>query len=362
MSVTFGNPGAPSQATINYDALFTSSLANYKKTLEDNIATSTPLFYKIKSSKAWQSYPGGTHLKIPLMYELQTADTFAGYDLLNTDPVDGLTNAIWQWSRAAIPIAISKDEETDNTEPAQIVPLLGSKIKQAELGFKDFFNKMILQGNGINGGDVDDPYVSPNNGSLGVEPLAKLIAVDPTASLSVGNIDQSSHAWWRNQTEDFSTVTTTTGLLQKFMTLINNCRKGTGGGDLICVTDQTTYEWLIIAIYHRTRHDPQETANFPFQNFKYQGVTFTWDEHMIDAANNGTDATASGAEGTAYMLNMDYFMMKYHPQMNFTNEPFQTPVGQAAKVSQIFWKGQLCISNRRKHGVGHGIPRTFTIS
>lgn len=358
-TTTFGNPGAPSAVTKNLDALFSSSLSNYNKKLQDNISTSLAVLQKMKASKAWKAYNGGTDLRVRLMYELGQADTYKGYDLLPTDPSDGMTQAVYQWARAAVPVSISEDEETDNSGEGQLGPLLSDKIMQAEMGFKTFFNKMILQGNGINGGNIADAYVSPNNASTGLLPLAHLVHYDPTSAVNVGNIAQDSNDWWRNVTTNFSSVTTTTGLLQKVITLINDCSKGSGGLPDIVICDQTTYEWLEIAIYHRVRHDPETVADFPTAAFKFRGVTFTWDEHVSDPVTNVTNTSTYGV---MYALNTNFFEVRYHPSVNFKNDPFVKPHNQAAKSSHIRWKGQFVVTNRRKQGVGHSIPRTFTIS
>jgi hypothetical protein len=358
-STTFGNPGAPSQVIKNLDAVFATSLSNYNKKLQDNISTSIPLLKKMQSSKAWKSYSGGTDLRVPLMTKLTRGDSYKGYDVLPTDPTDGITQAVYPWARWAVPISISEDEETDNMGEGRLIELFSSKIMQSELGIKEDFNQQILQGNGMNGGSVVDPYLSPNNASNGILPLAHLVQVDPTSSLAVGNIDQDSRTWWRNQSTTFTGITTTTALLQKVITLINNCSKGPGGIPDLIVTDQTTYEWLEIAVYHRSRHEISETADFPFANFKFRGVTFCWDEHVSDPV---TDVTNCDTYGVIYALNTQFFEMKYHPSVNFKNDPFVTPYNQAAKSSHIRWKGQLVVTNRRKHGVGHTIPRTFTIS
>lgn len=358
-TTTFGNPGAPSVVTKNLDALFATSLSNYNKKLQDNISTSIPLLKKMQASKAWKSYSGGTDLRVPLMTKLTEGDSYKGYDVLPVDPTDGITQAVYPWARWATPVSISEDEETDNMGEGRLIELFSSKIMQSELGIKEDFNKQILQGNGMNGGNVYDAYLSPNNASNGILPLAHLVQTDPTSAVTIGNIEQDSEAWWRNQTADFSSVTTTTGLLQAIITLINDCSKGPGGLPDLIVCDQTTFEWLEIAIYHRTRHDPETVADFPFANFRFRGVTFCWDEHVSDPITNVTN---TGTYGVIYALNTSFFEMKYHPQVNFKNDPFVKPYNQAAKSSHIRWKGQLVVTNRRKHGVAHSIPRTFTIS
>ena len=358
-TLTLGTPGAASVKTINFDALFSQSLANNKKGIEDTISTSNSFYKRIKDSAAWESYEGGTHLEIPLMTELGSTDTYAGYDLLNTDPMDGVTKALFTWARTSTPITISGDEETDNYGPQQLINMVTTKTTQAVSGAAEFFSKMLLQGNLLNSGTITDPYTSPNNGSVGINPLALLIHYDPTSTVTIGNIDQGSNTWWRNKSVTFAGTTTTTELLKKVMNLVNECSKGPGGRPDLVLCDQTTYEWLITAIYHRTRHDPKEVADWPFESFMFRNIMFTWDEFVSDPV---TGVANTDTLGVIYCINTKFFSVKYHPRRNFIHRPFQTPPNQDGKVSHIFWKGQVCVSNRRKHGVGHSVPRTFTIS
>src|SRR4051812_28807757 len=110
---TYGN-SAPSQNTINYDAVLGTSLFNYRKKLTDNISKSNPFFYKIKENGMYEDEDGGVAIQIPLMYGLAAANTYSGYDVLDVQPTDGITNAFFNWSQAAVPISISRLEERQN--------------------------------------------------------------------------------------------------------------------------------------------------------------------------------------------------------------------------------------------------------
>ena len=357
---TYGAPGTPSVKTINFDAVFTQSLANYRKTLTDQISESNSFYKRIKNSGSWTTVDGGTNIEIPLMIALGSPDTFDGYDLLDTTPMDGVTMALFDFRQVSVPVTISGKEQRNNKGVGKLVDMLSTKLQQAEMGLQEFFNKMLLQGNKVNGGNLVDPYVSPINGSLGVDPLPLLIHFDPTAAVDIGNIDQNANNWWRNQTQDVSVdSTTTTELIRHIETLINNCSKGPGGVPDIAICDQTTFEWLKTAIYHRTRHEAQTTADWPFENVMFRRTMFVWDEQVPDVANNLAD---TGTEGTIFMVNSKFFSVKTHKDANFVSSEFVRPANQDAKISQIMWQGGVCVSNRRKHGVAHGIPRTFTIS
>jgi hypothetical protein len=360
---TYGASGAPSQNTINYDSVLGTSLFNYRRTLTDNISKSNPFFYKIQENGQYEDEDGGVAIQVPLLYGLTPADTYSGYDTLNTDPTDGITDAFFDWSQMAVPITISRKEERQNAAAHRMIKLLESKMKQAETGIQEFFAKMLIQGNAFMGGNVYDPYVSPRNGSYGIDPLSKLIANDPTSASvqpTVGNINQSTKDWWRNQVTNSSLTTSSkpTDFLLEADHIYNNCSKGPGGAPDLILTDQRTYEMWRAAYYDKYRRNAESDKNYPFENFRFNKALVMWDEFMIDSYSNSTTITY----GTAFFINTKYCKVTYDTESNFINTPFVKPANQDAKVAHILWMGATTISNRRKLGVWNKIPASLTYS
>jgi|ERR1700741_4381302 len=360
---TYGSASAPSQNTINYDSILGTSLFNYRRTLTDNISKSNPFFYKIKENGMYTDEDGGVAIQIPLLYGLSQADTYSGYDVLNTDPTDGITNAFFDWSQMAVPISISRLEERQNAQSHRMVKLLETKMMQAETGIKEFFAKQLLQGNALKGGSTNiyDPYVSIRNGSYGIDPLPKLIANDPTSSSvqpTVGNINQSTSSWWRNQvtTSSLTTSSSPTAFLLEADHLYNNCSKGSGGPPDLILTDQRTFEMWRAAYYDKYRRTADSDKNYPFENFRFNRATVMWDEFMPDVYSNSTTITY----GAAYFINTKNCSVVYDKESNFINTPFVKPANQDAKVAHILWMGNTCINNRRKLGVWTKIPASLT--
>ena len=338
----------PSSVTDNFDALFTTSLRNAKKSLEDQISTSNALLFKImKMNKTYKSEASlGYQIQIPLMYELSQADSYDGYDTLQVDPIDGITSALYDWRQMSVPVVISGKELKINKGENQLINLMTAKIDQAKLGIQDLFGKAMIRGNGVNGGNLHAPYASPNNGSLFIDPILKLIRMDPTASEVIGNINQNTYTWWRNQFTD-SAATTFVGWRKELRTLYNNCGKGPGGFPDLHITDQTTFELWEAALESFHQNPSYVKADLPFETIQFRGNAVTWDEFVPDAKNN----TVAVTEGTWLMINTKYWTIKYEAETNFDSTPFQKPVNQDAKVSHIMWMGGACTSNRRKQGV-----------
>jgi hypothetical protein len=60
---------APSQNTINYDALLSTTLANYRKVMVDNIFKQSAFFAALKMYGGIEYQDGGERIAQPLMYE-----------------------------------------------------------------------------------------------------------------------------------------------------------------------------------------------------------------------------------------------------------------------------------------------------
>ena len=359
MPITFGPSGAPSQETRNFDALFTTSLSKYIPTLIDNVGISNAFFTKVKNSGGYMPVDGGTDVKIPLMYALGQMQWFEGYDTLNTDPMDGITNSIWQWREAAIPITISRREMRFNGQ--QLVNLVDAKIQQAEMGIMESLGKCLLQGNAVNGGNVFDPQTDPITGALSFDPIAHLIQEDPTTAGSVGNIAQDTESWWRNHAQS-STGTTYEAIFAEIQDMYMRCARGTGGPPDLILCDEDTYQLFERILYTRTgsRHPAGTTLDFPFENIKWKRATVVSDELVPDVENN-TATVSSTTGGTMYFLNTKFVKIYYDSQTNFIQTDWMSAPNQPnAKTKHILWMGGTALSNRRKHGVLSGIQTNVT--
>lgn len=358
MAITFGS-SAPSQITKNFEALIATSLAHYSKTLVDNISSSNAFLYELKKRGLINLIPGSLYIAEDLMYALAQFDAYDGYDELSDTPMDGITQVQFEWRQGSVPISYSEKERKMNK--TRIVDLIKSKIKQAELGFMEGFNKALLLGSlsqPTAGTDLQTPFTSAATGAAFIDPLPRLIAYDPTASLSVGNINQSTYTWWRNRKKE-ATATTYTTFLLEMDNLMNTCNRGGGKGVNLIIMDQTSYELLNAAYYYKYRTMAGSNSDYPFENIKFRGATVVWDEYMPDVFS-GTASTAT--YGTAYFINSDYISLKVEEDTNFQMTEFAKPPKGDSRLAHILFMGQTTINNRRKHGVYGKIPRTLTAS
>ncbi len=208
-----------------------------------------------------------------------------------------------------------------------MVNLLDAKIKQCEKSIAKFFSEALFAK-----GAGDNP-----NG------LPYFIQQDPTASDSVGGINQSSNSWWRNITVDGTKTSSIYDNLKKSLFKVyNRTVDGDEHVDLM-VTDLDTFEgWenlLTATINVHPGLTDTKMADMGFMNYRVKGALLGYD----------TNCTAN----TVYALNTDYIEMTAMASCNFITTPFQKPDNQDAKVAQILWMGNLTCSNRAMQGIIH---------
>jgi len=346
---------APSSLTLNYDSILSTTLFNWRRNAEDAISTANAFFYLLMKRRQ-NGYKVvteiGERMAMPLMYELGNADAYSGYDVLDTMPADGVTTAFYDWRQAAVPISISGREERQNRGEEKIISLLDTKTEQAKLGLQEFFSKRLLQGAG--GSTITSPYTSAINGAQFLDPLPALVAYTNTSSLVVGNINQQSNTWWRNQSQDFSAATTYAKFLSTLRHLRNNCMKGPGGAPDLHLTSQNTEELYEAALAAAHRNPSYQSADIPFDNVAFFGDPVCWDEFMPDYYTGDTGTT----KGSWLMLNTKFWGIRVDKTGNFTPTEFKKPENQDAKVAHLLWFGGVGVSNRRKQGIGGNIDTT----
>jgi len=371
---TFGETGAPSQNTINYDALLSTTLDAYvgSGSLIDNIFKDSAFLAFLRLSNAIEHQNGGERIRAPLMYGTNsTVKSYSGYDTLDTTPQDGITTAFYPWAEIAGTISISRLQERQNSSEAAILNLLESKIKQAEMSMRETVNSQLLQGT------VSSATFVPGNDAKDMLPLGyflrKLNATDPTTGGNVGNISGSTNSWWRHHTattasgskdtgNDFAlNVTTYAGLRTALRRMYNHCARGTGGSPNMVLFDQLSYEIYESSLDEKTRYMQTKMADLGFDSVRLKGAECMWDEVVPDINNGDVDLTDdSNTDGTAFFINTDFYKLIIDAETDMVTTPFITPENQTAKTAKILFMANAVITNMRKHGVLYGIDGSIT--
>lgn len=369
----------PSSRTVNYDAVLSLTLEYIRDGLFDNIFTSAPFLAalygafgkKKKSGKGVRMVNGGERIRVPILYgKNSTVGSYSGYDVLDVTPQDGITAAFYTWRQIAGSVAISRKEERQNSGQAQIRDLLQAKIQQLELTLRDEINNQII-GKTVSSGvwSAGDGIANQTSGA-DIDPLLHFIPKDPSGSVSVGNINQSTYSWWRPYIVDGSAVHGSKdsaadrgyncddwrNLELAARHTYNACGRGGGGYPDLCLLDQLTYESYEAGMNERVRYaSTGGPVSIGFESVRFKGADLVWDEMVPDVDNGYTYDSSSWASGTWLFLNTDFLELVVDSMTDFITTPFVRPENQDAKVAQILAMMNLTCSNRRKQGMIYGI-------
>ena len=302
-------------ANSNFDNLLSTTLANYRDQLTDNIFSARPLTYSLMEKGRIRMLNGGTKIVEPLIYGLNdTVGSYSGYDTISLAPQQGISAAEFEWKQYASSISISGIEEAKNNGEQEIINLLEAKIMQAEESMREGFNTMFF-GDGT------------GNSSKNWNGLGNLVESGNT----VGNIDSSTYTWWKSYEENTSTALT----LAQMSTAYNSVSVGNDHPDTL-LTTQTLFEKYEALLQPNLRYTDTKTADAGFQNLLFKAAPVMYD----------TGCTA----GVFYFLNSKYLTLVGHTSKWFDQTAFVRPEDLDARYALIMCYGNLTVRNRAKQG------------
>jgi len=302
----------------NFDALLSTTLANYRSQLTDNVFTARPLTYTLMDKGRIRMLNGGTKIVEPLIYgESNTVKSYSDYDSIALTPQTGISAAEYDWKQYAASISISGIEEAKNNGEAEIINLLEAKIMQAEESMREGFNRMFFADGTGNGG-------KDWNG------LGNLVESEN----SVGGINSASgqdNDWWRSYEENTATALT----LAQMATAYNTVSVGNDHPDVI-LSSQTLFEKYESLLQPQLRYTDTKTADAGFQNLLFKAAPIMYDVHCN--------------AGTMFFLNTKYITLVGHSSKWFQQTEFIRPEDLDARYALIMCYGNLTVRNRKKQG------------
>lgn len=329
-------------ASPNLSEIVTTTLRNRTGKLADNVTKNNALLNRMKRRGTIDPVDGGRTIVQELEYaENVTYQRYSGYEVLNISPSDVFTAAEFDWKQIAVNVTISGLEgSVQNTGTEAIIPLLKSRIRNAEK----------TMANGIN----QDMYSNGTaSGGKQIGGLQLLVADDPTSG-TVGGINRLNWNFWRNQkfqaTADGGSAASSANI-QRFMnSLYFKLVRGTDRPDLI-VADSNYYGFYLNSLQAIQRITSDEMAQAGFTSLKFMDA-----DVVLDGFGAGAAGVAGGAAGGCptnhmYMLNTQYLHWRPHAQRNMVPLESVNSINQDAMVKPIVWAGNLTLSNAFLQGV-----------
>lgn len=303
-----------------FDKIAASSIQEYvEKTWFDNFFQSRALFFKLKERS--KSLTGGTEIRVPIMHGANTtAGSYASYDTLDVSPQQPFANAAFNWKQYSVSIPISGAEEAKNRGDAQILDLLSGLEMNAR---ESLFN--VLNTDAFGDGT--------SNGSKVLDGLA--IQVDSTGTL--GGINQTTQTWWASNEDAMGGALTIAQVRNTF----NDCTHGTNDAPDLIVTTQAIHEAYEGLLQPDMRFEDKRMGEGGFKSIVFRGVPIVFD--------------AACTAQAMYLLNTKYLGFRMMTGKDFKVGEWVKPANQDARVSQVFFMGNIVNTNRRKHGKITGI-------
>jgi hypothetical protein len=298
-------------------ALLSTTLANYRDKLTDNVFSARPLTYWLMDKGRIRTESGGTKIVEQLIYgQNNTVKSYQDYETLSLTPQEGISAAEYDWKQYGASIAISGIEEAKNNGEHAIIDLLEAKIMQAEESLREGFNQMFF-GDGT------------GNSGKNWNGLGNLIESGNT----VGGINSATagNEFWRSYEENTAGALT----LPQMTTAYNSTSVGNDHPDVI-LTTQTLFEKYESMLTQQLRYTDTKTADAGFQNLLFKGAPIMYDVHA--------------PAGTMFFLNSKYLKLVGHSDKWFKQTDFVRPENQDARFALIMCYGNLVCSNRAKQG------------
>jgi len=322
---------AATSTTSTWDSAWTLTMRAKRKELTDNFFDAYPTLDMFRSGGALVTDNGGKEIQVDLMYGGNTAQYFSGYDVLNTDAVDGITAAFYPFRYAAVPITINYTEEMENRKSDAAMKLLAAKTEQSMLTLRDQINSSIY------------------SAQTGKAPLGfqDIVADAPSSSpTTLGGITISSNTWWQNKANNATADTS-------FVTINNThfyegmLRMSTTWNDVSEGNEQPTNIFTTNAIYADFEEIFEGTGYQRLSSKDAPGV----DGRLPSFRGIPVQYDRDCGTGRMYFLNTKYLKMHMQAGMNFAKTPFKEPSNQMAKVGFIVIGLNLSVNNRRRQGV-----------
>ena len=301
----------------DFNSLLSTTIANYRDQLTDNIFTARPLTNHLMENGRMRMLDGGTKIVEPLIYgQNDTVGSYAGYDTISLTAQEGISAAEYDWAQYAASIAISGIEEAKNNGEAAIINLLEAKIMQAEESMREGFNQMFFgDGTGNSGKDWN-----------GLGNLVDSAGV-------VGGIDAAGvgNGFWQSYEEGTAGALS----LADMSTAYNSVSVGNDHPDMV-LTTQTLFEKYESLLQPQLRYTDAKTADAGFQNLLFKSAPVVYDTHCT--------------AGTVFFINSKYLTLVGHSGKWFDQTEFVRPENLDAQYALIMCYGNLTCRNRAKQG------------
>lgn len=297
------------------DATIASSLADYQKTITDNIYNKNVLLSVL--SKRKRIIDGGVSIVYPLIKSDQNAGGFyLGSSMLNTSQPDAETLVEYRYQNLYEPIQLTRDEERINSGAShKIFDLMSEKVERSELAIQ----KRLEQA-------LSTPVAGANN-------LIDLETMVNTGTL--GTIAGATDTFWQ------STVTASGSFAAQGLSDMTTAT--------YAVASSASVDSPDVYVTNKTIFQRYEATRLPLERIENGSLTFNAGAKNLTFKGSPIVYGNFIGSGLLFGLNTNYIDLVVDSETDFVMTMFVAPTNQTVKQSFILWRGNLCTNNRRRH-------------
>lgn len=318
---------------LDFNTLMTVAIENRSSKITDVLSKSNALLHVLREHGGVKTFDGGREITENIMYQEPgaNAQSYSGYDVLNTLTGEHMTMASWGIAQYASSVSVSGLELAQNSGKSKILDLVESRVKAAESALT---NKIAadLYGDGTSA-----------NSLTGIQAMLPISATTGV----YGGISRADYAWWRHKTSSGTALTTANIYTQYLDLYLGIGRNSTEHPDVI-VACKDHYFKLLSAMQAQQRFEvvgSEKFTNIGFQAIMFQGTPVFLENNAFGATGMPTNVS--------YFLNLD--TIKLRPFKSDKLVHFDgTPTDQDAMVKRMKFYGNLTCSNLALNGVIQG--------
>lgn len=299
-----------------WDAVLSTTMHAYHKTLTDNVFNSRPLLNFLMSNGRVTTRSGGYSIVEPLLLGPGEANSYGPWQQIQVNAQSGISAAQYSWRQLYATIIISGLEEAQNNGKEAMISLVDAKVKQAEGTLKNILSSMIW---GTRGG-----------AALATDFTAFTTLIDATAA--AGGITPAAapapENQWRSPTWNADTQAGTDAVgaaitmpgtaptdpydATEYETVLRHMfmLASDGGSEFpkALFGGRAAYAAYEASLTPQVRYTDTSKANLGFSNLMFKNVPFFWDPDAPD--------------GTILGLDPDTIGLTLHSDRNFKQSPF----------------------------------------
>lgn len=314
---------------INYSEILTTTIANRRMKLRDNVIKNNALF-------SWLREHGNDDDKIDggdtILEEISYAENpnfsfYSGTDLLPVAQAQTMSAAEFSLKLCSVQVIITGEEKLKNAGEEKMISLMDKRVKNAEATMANRMSEFSYgDGTGM--------------GGKAIVGMLAMVPTDPTVGV-YGNIDRAVNPFWRPTVVNPGVVITSSNILQYMQQLWLQQVRGVERPDLI-IADNYMYAAFWGAAQPQQRFVDAKKAKLGFDGIDFNGATVICDGGV------GGYATAKN------MLFLNTKYVHYRPHQDREFDPItpgtRSPVNQDAEVVITGWAGAITCSNQRLQG------------